>query len=213
MARRLKLASAGSVCLLTACNVGTQSRSTVRSLPAGASVENVVSYYDITGTTSAELQGALLRNGPTINEVAVFALTEWEVSWRLGTTRVRDCRLARPNVRLTVRTVLPRWKSADAAPAALRSQWRSFAVALGVHEAGHRDLGLRAVAAVTDALHSARQQQAPSCSQLVSDADAAAQSVLNRFYEENARYDERTEYGATQGVVWPPLRLRGTSEQ
>ena len=88
--------------------------------------------------------------------------------------------------------------------------WRSFAVALGVHEAGHRDLGIRALTAVTNALQRAQHQQATSCTQVVSDADAAAQSVLSQFYQQNARYDEATMHGATQGVLWPPLQFRGT---
>ena len=213
MSLRLVAALPGGVCLLLACAAGANSGARVPRPPAGASVQKVDSYYDITGTTSAEIQAALLRNSPTINEVPVFAMTEWEVTWKLRTTKRRvDCRLERPNVQLTIRTTLPRWMSADAAPAELRSMWRSFAVALGVHEAGHRDLGLRAVAAVTDALNRVQHQQTTSCTQLVSDADAAAQSVLSQFYQKNMRYDEMTEYGATQGVLWPPPRhVRGTA--
>ena len=210
MSGRLLITFPGGACLLLACTAGGHSVANVPST-AGTPVQNLVSYYDVTGTTSAAIQAALLRNSPTIDEVPVFAMTEWEVGWSLRTTKRRvDCRLERPTVQLTIRTTLPRWMSGEDAPVELRSMWRSFAVALGVHEAGHRDLGMRAVAAVTDALHRAQHQQATSCTQLVSDADAAAQSVLGEFYKQNARYDETTMHGATQGVLWPPLQIRGT---
>ena len=201
--------------LIGSCSASGNADPRIPGSASASPAQNLVSYYDVTGTTAAEIQAALLRNSPTIDQVPVFAMTEWEVSWKLRTpqpTRARDCRLEPPRVQLTIRTVLPRWNSVDEAPAELRSQWRSFVVALGAHEAGHRDLGLRAVAAVTDALREARHVRAPTCSQLVAYADAAGQAVLAQFYKENARYDETTGHGATQGVMWPPpVQSRGTA--
>jgi predicted secreted Zn-dependent protease len=173
-------------------------------------VQNVVSYYEVAGASPADVRAALYRNGPVINQVPVFAMTEWEVSWRLRpATRLGECRLPRPDVQLTIRTILPRWKSAAPASAEMRSLWRSFLVAIALHEDGHKDLGLRAAAAVADTLRTFGHQRAHSCHQLISDADGA-KTVLQHFYERNALYDEATVHGATQGVLWPPIQMRGT---
>jgi predicted secreted Zn-dependent protease len=182
-------------------------------VPAGASVQNLVSYYDVTGRTSDEVLASLLRDSPRINEVPVFALTEWEVSWQLRhTKRVGKCRLEQPQIQLTIRTTLPRFKTAGDAPAELQSLWRSFVVALvalGIHEAGHKNLGLLAVAAVADTLRALQHNRDYSCDSLVTGADQAAHSRLQQFYEMNAEYDATTMHGGTQGAVWPPLPLKG----
>jgi len=200
--------------LLASCSAGANSGVSAPVSPVGTSVQNVVSYYDIAGATTAEVQDALNRNGPAINQVQVFALTEWQVSWRLRpTTRLGECRLPRPDVQLTIRTILPRWKAAAPASAEMSSLWRSFLVAVAVHEDGHKDLGLRAAAAVADTLRTFGHQRAISCDLLVADADGAAKTVLQQFYDKNALYDQTTGHGATQGVMWPPIRIRGTDAE
>jgi predicted secreted Zn-dependent protease len=187
------------VLLLGACSKAPPS-SARPSLPAGVTYALEQTHYDITGSSAAELHQAMLAKGPRLNDWPLYALTEWEVRWRLSEDHVRGRCQRSATVRLTIRMVLPRWVQRET-PSQLREDWQRFESALRTHELGHRDLGLQAARAVGRALRSGTSF---SCGGATA-ADREAKAILDRYSLRNRQYDEDTAHGQTQGVIWPPL--------
>lgn len=199
----------GPACLLSAC-AGAAGPG-IRATPPGLSVHLHEIFYDVTGSTAEELHDSIITRGPKMGDWPLFALTEWEVRWRVRPplpgmrSRVAAppgrCAIQGAEVELTTRTVLPRWRPSPQASPTLQAEWDVFLEALKVHETGHRDLGVQAAIAV---LRSVRSVRSFWCGSLVAEADSAAQRTLQHYHEQNVRYDRETRYGETQGVVWPP---------
>ncbi|MBI4420015.1 MAG: DUF922 domain-containing protein [Gemmatimonadetes bacterium] len=161
------------------------------------------SHYEIRGATATELRAAMLAEGPKLHGWPLFASTEWEIRWRVrpapALPRVA-CRLQQAEVDLTTRTVLPQWTPPLGVPGTLVTEWNEFLAALRAHERGHRDLGVKAAREV---LHTLRTLRTFQCASVVPEADAAARRTIARYNDQNVEYDRKTEYGGTQGVVWP----------
>ncbi len=170
-------------------------------MPAGVTYALEQSHYDITGESAAELHRAMLAKGPKLRGWPLYALTEFEVRWRLSEVRARGSCRPTASVQLTVRMLLPRWHPTDNIPSGLHEDWQRFEAALRTHEAGHRDLGVQAAREIGRSLRSGAHLQ---CGTALA-ADRSAHSIVNRYGELNTRYDEDTAHGQTQGVIWPPI--------
>jgi predicted secreted Zn-dependent protease len=77
-----------------------------------ATVSETFEYYEVTGSTVAELRASLDGNGPRKSRSGrpSAGFTQWNVEWSyLWTTTSDECRLTRVSTTLTVATTLPRW--------------------------------------------------------------------------------------------------------
>jgi predicted secreted Zn-dependent protease len=163
------------------------------------------SHYDVAGSTHQQLLEGMLRQGPRVSDLPVFASTAWEVRWRLHPERATgQCRIASVNVELNVRILLPRWQPPTAASAELKADWNDFIAALNTHERGHLEIGNRAGRAVLEALRGTRHLPSHSCDGIAAEANAVAERALQSYREQNLLYDIGTSHGAAQGVRWPP---------
>ncbi len=156
-------------------------------------------YYDIYGSSVAELRDQISRLGPAGGD---DALTVWELESQYGTARTADgCALRNVQVTLTVTTTLPRWTPPQDAPARLRASWRTYLQRVKLHEAGHRQIAERNARDLMAALAGLR---AGTCEKLGDEASQTVERIVAEGRLKNRAYDVETKHGQTQGVVLGP---------
>ena len=155
-----------------------------------------ITYYDIVGTTEAELRAQMTALGPLDpydNNKPVDAYVAWYIYWNWDGYGTADCDLDTAQVWYELYLTMPNWTPpADAAPE-LVTKWEEYIRALEEHEVGHLDNVINNYETVLTAI------QAAACDT----ADAAAVAALDPLYEFDAAYDVETNHGATQGAVFP----------
>jgi predicted secreted Zn-dependent protease len=155
-----------------------------------------VTYYDISGSTEAELRAQMTALGPVDphdNNKHVDAYVDWNISWNWPGYGTSDCDLSSAEVGYELSVTMPRWTpSADANPE-LVAKWENYIRALKTHEAGHLENIINNYQTVLTAIQSA------TCDT----ADAAATTSLETLRKSDAVYDSETNHGATQGAVFP----------
>lgn len=169
------------------------------TLPPEVRASEGLTLYDVVGRTQAEVAASMQARTPIRHadgRPRHLAYTAFSLHW---TYRVRPfasgCRVQTVEVRLEQTVTRPRWTPPpDAEPAALR-WWAAFDDALARHEAGHVNYNRHAARAIAEAL---RPMWAGTCGHLRRNADAAAQTVYDRYRAFNAAYDRATDHGATQ---------------
>src|SRR5262249_5651120 len=79
---------------------------------ASRGVKQREKYYDLRGTTEAELLAAIKERGP---EGELRGLTEWSVTWTFRTVRQGrgECYVASVATRTDITLTLPRWVDAS----------------------------------------------------------------------------------------------------
>ena len=166
-----------------------------------ATVSETFEYYEVTGSTVAELRASLDRNGPRKSPSgrSSAGFTQWNVEWSyLWTTTSDECRLTRVSTTLTVATTLPRWSPADP-PVELSARWSRFLEALRAHEDGHAQNGRDATRVIGERLRALPPE--PDCPALAAAVQKAAEAVLAEYTARDVSYDVRTAHGLTQGTL------------
>jgi predicted secreted Zn-dependent protease len=177
------------------------------ALGVGASgapaVRQVDKSYDVSGATAEELRNAMNRLGPVGPDGTRFdGYTTWYVAWKYRFNETSGgCRLTRLDVTCDVTTTLPRWANQRDGSAGLKQGWSTYFSALSLHEAGHKDIGVRAAAAVEDEV--GRLASQPTCRELEQAVEAKAQGILERFRRDELEYDRTTRHGQAQGARFP----------
>lgn len=175
--------------------------------PAGATIPRAANaeyvFYDVTGSTPAELWSSMRAAAPLAGQQPAYGLTSWNVTWRTRWGGTGQCRVTFADVQLQMRVTMPRWTPpADASPE-LVAQWETFIRALAVHEAGHASRAAEAARQVRRALEGVSM---PTCGMMELRTRAVAEQVLNQHRARDRDYDAQTRRGATQGAIWPPRR-------
>ncbi|MBI3005441.1 MAG: DUF922 domain-containing protein [Ignavibacteriales bacterium] len=156
-------------------------------------------YYAISGSTLEELQVEMERLGPKDGTIQRYATTEYDIRW---TYRFRPkgqrCTLGQIEVGARFLVRLPLWSPQKTVTPQTREKWKTFITSLHIHEAGHRDLALRAAGTILRKLRAMPGQM--SCSDLDAAATYAGRTILQEFQKLQQEYDERTKHGLTQGV-------------
>lgn len=188
----------------TACGTPRPGDSAPPPLPYGVVARPEERWYTVTGTTPGAMLRSIHENGPIGDGRRVWGRHDWRLRWTYrytpagGACRIRDVR-----VELRSTTTMPRWVDRERADSALIRDWDVAMAALRRHENGHRDISYRAAREVKRAVE---RVSAPSCGLIGARANARGQDVLRRYEELNRKYDEETEHGGKQGLVWPPRR-------
>ena len=163
-------------------------------------IDSRVLYYDISGTTAAELWKSIQEHGPRESGGKYAGFTDIEFVWTYQyEPDARGCAIREAQVRATIEIHLPRWTRTTAVDRGLIRRWSAFAGALWQHEDGHKSLGVESAHAVRHTLLAVRT---PSCNTIKSAADAAAARVNEAFARKVQEYDLSTGYGRTQGAYW-----------
>jgi len=156
-------------------------------------------YYTVSGSTLVELQSEIERLGPKDGAIQRYATTEYDIRW---TYRFRPkgqrCTFAQVDVGARFIVTFPRWNPPGSASAETIEKWSRFVASVRIHEAGHRDLALRAAGRILRKLQSL--PGAPSCGELDASASYEGRTILKEFQKLQAEYDDTTSHGATQGV-------------
>ena len=180
-------------------------------LPPFALAQNTVhwttNYYAVTGATLGEIHQSLIRNRPWKEKSALDGLTNWRVQWhfQMGASPGL-CRLTSFRTTTTIVTTMPRWVRPTNASIEVVTNWNRYITALGLHEAGHAQIGLAAAAE--------QQRRIPSlgseanCEALKMRINELAQQIVDEHGRRDREYDAQTEHGASQGAT-----LRGGSRR
>jgi predicted secreted Zn-dependent protease len=157
-------------------------------------------YYEVSGTSEADLAAALRTRGPKVRGRQFFGMTEWEVSAGYRpVTGAGACSIDALTVEVAVTTHLPRWARTPSAPRSLSRAWERFLRALTEHEHGHRALAEEAADAIR---HRLATVTASTCERIDGEAQREMAAVMREYEARNRAYDAETGHGRTQGAVW-----------
>ena len=159
-------------------------------------------YYDISGRTTRDLVEQMQTKGPVDKSSGGIsvAYTEWRVSWNFRyESTPGSCKLTELNASVEGTTTLPRWADGDTAPASRMKEWQDFVAALRVHENGHYAHGVQAAEEVRVLAGSI--PPAADCEDLTRQVTDRAQAILEKYRTLDAKYDQDTQHGQTQGAV------------
>ena len=176
--------------------------------PAGVAGRTTVTYYDVHGSTYAELHADMRRQGPKINGTSFVGETLSPMSWNWRTESLSGgtCSLREVRVVVNAEILLPRWTPPPGVDSSVVAEWKRFIAALETHEAGHKDISARAGREIQDQL---RGMSGP-CSQVSIHANDIARAISDRANVEQKAYDAETRHGLTQGTVFGrPAVVRG----
>ncbi len=160
-------------------------------------------YYNIEGRTAAELREQMDRSGVRwTNGNTYDAYTGWDVKWNYR-YRVTDheCSIRSVATTLNVEFRLPRWADYAQGPAALKKKWDAYMQALGQHEKGHKDIGVKAAVEIERSI--AELEPAQTCEALAETANALGRRIISEYAAAEREYDAQTNFGEAQGAVFP----------
>lgn len=166
--------------------------------PAGIDGRTTVLYYDVRGSTYAELRADMRAKGPKLDGTSFVGETRSPMGWRWKTESMggMSCRIREVSVAVNARITLPRWTPpADTEPG-LVAEWHRFLTALEVHEAGHKDISAKAGKEIIDQVRGL----SGICAQINTRANDIARSIVERSSREQIAYDATTRHGITQGT-------------
>jgi len=124
----------------------------------------------------------------------------WQVAWSYSTTGgAGKCAIEKFSITVSAVLDLPRWTNQDAAPDSVRSSWERFAVALRLHEDGHKDIGVRAANDLGNRLRALGPEK--TCAELHGKVGALGERVVAEYRVLDQAYDRSTGNGTTQGAV------------
>lgn len=161
-------------------------------------VSTSTNYYEIRGSTEDDLRAQMDALGPS----GYDAYTSWLIRWTYPdvTTDV-GCAAGPVKVSVLIVYTLPQWDAPPDAPTDLVEKWDAYVAALQLHEDGHKEIALDTGNEVLRALSDLPAY--PSCEALGRSADAAGESVLDKYRRQEVQYDQTTDHGATQGARFP----------
>ena len=160
----------------------------------GVVANATMQYYDLTGTSVAQLRASMDAQGPVDSSGRRNdAFTTWNIDWTWPLTGEGVCILSGATITDTITVTFPRWLPPAGAPASLITRWNTYESALVTHESGHVSFVVTTSADVLAAIKGA------TCDT----AEAAAQAVVTRIRQHDVDYDAETDHGATQGARFP----------
>jgi len=156
-------------------------------------------YYDIRGTTYADLRREIASKGPEGGWSGSAATRlRFELTWRRAP---EGCAIdtARVSADSTVR--LPRWANRHEGDRRTQEQWDSALRSLDLHERGHVQISLETA---RDLERSLRElPAAATCEAIIARANDRAAALNARERERQVSYDRDTDHGVNQ---WSPYK-------
>ncbi len=170
------------------------------ALPATADVQERLQeqFYDLQVASGQSLSRAINQASPIRQNGRIYhAYTRWQVQWNYWWREQRDgrCQIDLTRTQLHATLTLPRLSGGDAQQ---RQRFEHYLGALREHELGHYRIGQAAAAEIDTAL--LQTPEYPTCAELQRQANQRANTVLQRYIEQERRYDRDTGHGRTQGA-------------
>ncbi len=196
-ARRYALTALGWLLALSS------SASATESVPALAAEHAVVitehtSLYLVDARNVSQMRRQLDARGPVTrfgHPAAALTRHTIEVEYVLSPS-AGACGLANVQVRTRIEMHLPEWKPKRTPSAEFSEQWQRVAHALGEHETGHRDNGVRASHALLQRLQAL--PVAADCHALALDALLVRASLMQELQRIEEAYDLKTRFSRLQ---------------
>ncbi len=169
---------------------------------AAPSVTEKNAFYDVRGSTAAEVRNKLNALGHKSTDGKTFdGLTESQISWRFTRRSTGyGCAMDSVNTTVNVTFTMPQWVDRYSAPQDVRLQWDAYYEALRRHEEGHKEIAVQGAREIEQALLT---MSARDCAQLDAQANAKGHQILELVRARQRQYDARTEHGKTQGAKFP----------
>ena len=171
---------------------------------AEPTVKEIITYYDITGTTPEVVRNHLNFSRPK-NErdgISYDSITRWSVYWRFAYQNgAQGCAIATVSATVDASIVMPRLAAETEAPPALTRAFADYTEKLLVHERGHVKNGVDIARRIEDGIRVLPPRR--SCDELARSANALGDSLLKEGNRMDVEYDARTQHGLTQGVRFP----------
>ncbi len=171
--------------------------------PATPIVTEKYEYYEVQGVNESQLRCDMNHNSCKWDDGKKYdSVTSWRVKWDYDHDRTpQSCAAA--SFKATVEVVFryPKWVHEDGVSPSLVDKWNNYMKNLTVHENGHRDMAVEAVAELTRAV--TELSAAPNCSDLDREVRALCRLKMKKLNEDEKAYDVRTKHGLTQGAIFP----------
>jgi len=158
--------------------------------------------YPLRGKSEQELGKLIHDQGlGTARGEQYSAYCRWNVQWFYKYHRGSDaCSIASVSTKVRILYYLPKWANPMGADLVTRLKWDAFIKALTTHEEGHGQHGIQAAEEIEDTL--AKMQLYKTCGELSAACEERAKSIVEKHRQEDVSYDEKTQHGRTQGVVF-----------
>ena len=166
-------------------------------LPANAPAPAQISVttYQVDGRTPRDVRRSLNQRRPAdASDARHDALTSWRFHIDWSTDASGDCVPATVTVLPVILITLPSLKDEHRRTGRLRHAWTRYLRRLEVHERHHAHLVAMGAAQMQTEMRSAS-----SCGDMVRASDRWRSEILKA----NSDYDERTDHGRSEGVVFP----------
>jgi predicted secreted Zn-dependent protease len=161
--------------------------------------------YGINGFSEIDLESQMRTLGPTdsLGGFHWYALTEPFFDWQHEAICTESgCIASHVTMLLTINTTLPRWGTAEGATEDLRGKWAAFSGALSGHEEGHAQRAADCAWQLGETF--AALPPASTDDALSQAMRAASDPIFGQCREAQRTYENETDHGRTQGVLWPP---------
>jgi predicted secreted Zn-dependent protease len=152
-----------------------------------------IRYYEVQGTTAAELRKELTAKGPKEGGRGFDAYTKWYFRWSWPGYGRAACDLSAAVVHADIEVTFPRWPGSAAAEPPLRDRWLRYIDALASHENGHVELSANHRDTILEAIRSSTCEN----------ADDAARKAVQSLNALSMEYDLKTRHGRRQGATFP----------
>lgn len=161
--------------------------------------------YFIGGESPEEIDWQMSLLGPrdALGGYAWYALTEPRFNWEYECACTdQGCRPPTVASVVDIRYTVPHWSEPGMEHDPLTAAWGAFESALVTHERGHGDLAVECGWQIGEAINALLP--AATCADFDASVQAAVEPVFQSCRAAQKAYEDQTNHGYTQGVIWPP---------
>jgi predicted secreted Zn-dependent protease len=155
-----------------------------------------VKFYDVSGSTAAEIRSAMIKNGPRGDNGRAIAYFAWTIL--LADTQKQNCLPLKLNVAGLM--TLPRHSNPAQIAPPLVSPWQYLLERLAAHELEHQKILLAEVARLEASLSKVAYS---SCHDLRQTAQDLIRISMRRSQASSDSFDLASKGGQRDGVRWP----------
>ncbi|MDY8110297.1 DUF922 domain-containing protein [Fulvimarina sp. 2208YS6-2-32] len=151
--------------------------------PAGQ-VSQATQYFAVHGATLSEIDRSLSKSGPMVSDTGQRhpGATSVRFDGHVGYARVpRGCAVAETDIKLQLKTTLPKWRRPPRTEARTSLVWQTLAADIHRHEKQHSAIAISYMKRLESALKNLRPE--PTCRQM----EAKANRVMSRYLAEHER--------------------------
>ncbi|MEZ4753129.1 MAG: DUF922 domain-containing protein [Bdellovibrionota bacterium] len=160
-----------------------------------------IKYYLIAGNNPEELRKQMDHLGVLdLYGKRRDAYTKWHLTWSWPTDANQNPEFDKTTSKIKFTINLPKWLPESGVSNELHEKWIGFYRAMLDHEYNHVKLALAQASKVSEAVRK-RFQQNPNLE--IDQAHQAAKAVVRQMYQADSEYDQKTQSGKLEGVVFP----------